>query len=74
VVQTCFACPSQWDTWTADGDYLYLRFRWGRGYVQSERRGVVASFGTGDDLDGVISLEDFMAAANLTLAPGVFPS
>jgi hypothetical protein len=29
VVQTCTACPSQWDAWTADGTYVYVRYRSG---------------------------------------------
>lgn len=34
VVQTCVACPSQWDAWTAEGQYLYLRYRHSRGSVE----------------------------------------
>lgn len=34
VVQTCSAYPSQWDAWTADGQYLYLRYRHGEGCVE----------------------------------------
>lgn len=33
AVQTCMACPSQWDTWDADGNYYYLRYRSGYGTV-----------------------------------------
>lgn len=32
-VQTCIACPSQWDAWDAQGRYYYLRHRNGRGSV-----------------------------------------
>jgi hypothetical protein len=35
VVETCIACPSQWDAWTTDGQYLYLRYRGGRGTVDA---------------------------------------
>lgn len=35
AVQTCLACPSQWDAWDADGTYYYLRHRNGRGSVDS---------------------------------------
>ena len=35
AVQTCTACPSQWDAWTADGQYLYLRYRGSRGTVDT---------------------------------------
>ncbi len=79
VVQTCAACPSQWDAWTADGQYFYLRYRFGIGTVDaydspdsdtwpSFPDGQVARFGE-SSLDGVISLRDFLAAAGLELAP-----
>ncbi|MGR6922591.1 hypothetical protein ACU635_50770 [[Actinomadura] parvosata] len=79
VVQTCYACPSQWDAWDADGRYYYLRYRWGVGTVETQPgpdmntwtdREPLASFEHGDDLSGTISLTDFMALAGLTLAPG----
>ncbi len=28
-IQTCSACPSQWDIYTEDGEYIYARYRWG---------------------------------------------
>lgn len=34
VVETCIAAPNQWDAWDADGQYYYLRFRYGRGTVE----------------------------------------
>jgi hypothetical protein len=33
VVQTTSCVPVQWDAWTEDGQYLYLRYRQGRGSV-----------------------------------------
>jgi len=27
--RTCFACPSQWDMWDDQGNYIYVRFRHG---------------------------------------------
>lgn len=35
AVQTCTACPSQWDAWTLEGQYLYLRYRGGQGTVHA---------------------------------------
>ena len=29
VIQTCERNPSQWEGSTEDGDYLYVRYRWG---------------------------------------------
>ena len=69
VVQTCWACPSQWDAWDADSRYYYLRYRWGVGTVDSPHGTQIASFRHGDDLDGSIGLEGFMALAGLALAP-----
>ena len=37
AVQTCVACPSQWDAWDADGNYYYLRYRSGHGSVRRYR-------------------------------------
>ncbi|MBM9504183.1 hypothetical protein [Actinacidiphila acididurans] len=85
VVQTCSACPSQWDAWTADGQYLFLRYRHGQGCVEwhpgpdpdsdtpgSWNKGLSGLLTEWDDGtgSGVISLEDFLAAAGLALASG----
>ncbi|WP_331718006.1 hypothetical protein OG795_33030 (plasmid) [[Kitasatospora] papulosa] len=85
VVQTCSAYPSQWDAWTADGQYLYLRYRHGEGRVEwhpgpeddadtpeSWDEGLSGLLTEWDDGSGnsAIGLEDFLAAAGLVLAPG----
>lgn len=31
VIQTSWACPSQWDAWDEENNYYYLRFRHGWG-------------------------------------------
>ncbi|MEV6262569.1 hypothetical protein AB0M42_17730 [Streptomyces sp. NPDC051784] len=79
VVRTCPASPSQWDAWTTDGQYLYLRYRHGEGSVEqhpSEDPGTWDGEGSRlltlwDDGSGggEISLPDFLAAAGLRLAP-----
>jgi hypothetical protein len=80
VVETCVACPSQWNAWTADGQYLYLRYRSGIGTVDAFRspdpetwggfaEGSVARFDTCDRLDGDMNLREFLAATGLELAP-----
>lgn len=78
AVQTCRACPSQWDAWTDEGQYLYLRFRHGVGTVEAQpgpevfswtNDGPVLEFIHGD-LDGSISLKEFAEHANLKLALG----
>src|ERR1700738_3288078 len=36
--QTCHMCPSQWEGRTVDGEYVYIRFRWGTLTLCSDRR------------------------------------
>jgi len=75
AVQTCYACPSQWDAWTDQGQYLYLRFRHGVGTVEAQPSPDVHSWTNDEDviefthekLDGVISLAEFAARANIKL-------
>ncbi|MER5967526.1 hypothetical protein [Streptomyces sp. NPDC002057] len=83
VVQTCSAYPSQWDAWTEKGQYLSLRYRHGAGRVErhpgpdidtpeSWNEGLSELLTEWDDGtgSGVISLEAFLAASGLVLAPG----
>ncbi|WP_329547699.1 hypothetical protein OG548_29905 [Streptomyces sp. NBC_01356] len=80
VVQTCSAYPSQWDAWTVDGHYLYLRYRHGVGSVErypgadidtwdGDESELLAEWDDGTD-GGTIELADFLTAAGLQLAPG----
>jgi hypothetical protein len=81
-VQTCDACPSQWDAWDSEGRYWYLRYRYGHGearqypdenwvqlWVPNYEAREVLSFGYGHSLDGVITLEKFAELAGLVLSP-----
>jgi hypothetical protein len=81
TVQTCSACPSQWNAWTPDGRYLYLRYRSGIGTVDSyddadhetwdrAPTGELARFDTGDRLDGSMELAEFCARAGLRITEG----
>jgi hypothetical protein len=78
VVETCRACPSQWDAWTTDGQYLYLRYRHGIGSVEAQPSNDPDTW----DLDtpplvewdddtgnGTIELAEFLERAELRLAP-----
>lgn len=77
AVQTCFACPSQWDAWTDTGQYLYLRYRHGWGAVWAHEsddyrswepgQAPVAEFEEGGEFDGVIELEEFCRLAGIEL-------
>jgi hypothetical protein len=83
AVQTCMACPSQWDAWDDTGNYYYLRYRSGHGsvtqYVSENWVGSrgdefvahISDFKYGHPLDGTITLEKFAELAGLTLAPGI---
>lgn len=39
AVQTCMACPSQWDAWDSDGRFWYLRYRHARGEARQYAEG-----------------------------------
>lgn len=79
AVRTCIAVPSQWNAWTAAGQYLYLRYRSGIGTVDTYDSsdvdtwthvpyGAVAFFDTGDRRDGEMDLPEFCERAGLQLA------
>ena len=68
VVQTCWACPSQWDAWTIDGQYLYLRYRWGVGTVDDENHTELIRFATGDELGGCMDIDEFLTRSGLLLS------
>lgn len=68
VQQTCFACPSQWDAWTSGGQYLYLRYRWGVGTVDDDEHTELIRFSTGDEMGGVMDLDEFLLRSGLLLA------
>lgn len=80
VVCTLPALPTQWDAWTVDGQYLYLRYRFGRGTVEQHpspdtdtwdysRDPVIAEFSDPDEpYAGEIELDEFLQRAGLRLA------
>lgn len=79
AVRTCLALPSQWNAWTVEGQYLYMRYRSGIGSVDaydtedSEQwtrvpDGHLAIFDTGETYGGDMSLVEFCERAGLQLA------
>lgn len=84
AVQTCEACPSQWDAWDADGRYWYLRHRHSVGAAWQydspdcetwdERPPVLRyeidweSESTEEIGDGYVSLREFCRRTGLNLA------
>ena len=81
AIQTCMACPSQWDAWDAEGNYYYLRYRSAYGSVTrysnenwmntDEQGEVVSTFEYGHPLDGSMTLEEFAGHAGIELDPGI---
>jgi len=82
AIQTCMACPSQWDAWDAEGYYYYLRYRSGHGsitrYGGPEGQGrddawnnfegvLISEFTYGHPLDGSMTLEEFAQHAGIEL-------
>jgi hypothetical protein len=56
IKQTCYACPSQWEGKTDEGDEVYIRFR--HGGLRLDINGETEySEDLSDGLDGFISLE-----------------
>lgn len=61
AVQTCGACPAQWDAWTDDGKYVYVRYRWGYLSVSYDVMGEpILEKVVGDEYDGVMSFEELV--------------
>lgn len=77
AVQTCRACPSQWDAWDSEGRYWYLRYRFSRGTAEQQpdpdyetwtRKEPEIEFSTGrGSYDGTIELEEFCELAAMRL-------
>jgi hypothetical protein len=55
--QTCYACPSQWEGETDNGDYVYIRYRWGHLTVSVNGEQIFAT-DHGNSLDGVLSYDE----------------
>lgn len=82
ATQTSLACPSQWDAYDEDGNYWYLRYRYGCGYArcygsvenfdeltdeQWRNPTEVLEFEHGHPLDGTITLDEFALRAGIAL-------
>ena len=64
VIQTCEACPSQWDAKTEDDRNVYIRYRWGWLQIHISNKPYGDVFGLdcqvyqqqlGGEYDGIIS-------------------
>lgn len=52
--QTCYACPSQWEGYTKDGERLYIRYRYGFLRMTLDNKEIYSAQ-HGDGWDGLIS-------------------
>lgn len=60
--QTCEMCPSQWDAFGPNGEYYYIRYRWGYLSVSTPGPGGKEIFSEQDkDLGGYLSEEEMKA-------------
>ena len=79
LLQTCSACPSQWEAKLEDGRMLYVRYRWGylsvcrSSYPTDnvyEAVGGEEVFGQqiGDDMNGCMSTSEMLSHTGLEMA------
>lgn len=50
--QTCECCPSQWDIFTENDQYIYARYRFGRLTLELNHNETILDIVVGDNLDG----------------------
>jgi len=61
IIETCSACPSQWDMWDAEGNYYYVCYRWGYLLVdQGEVGNTIYGDRQGDALEGFMGADVMM--------------
>jgi hypothetical protein len=66
LVQTCDACPSQWEAETTDGQRVYVRYRWGHLRVELDGQSVYEA-DHGDPLDGDMTTERMLELTGMTM-------
>lgn len=80
AVKTCDACPSQWNAWDSEGNFWYLRYRWGHGTAERQEspdyriwdvKEPEFEFDHGNEFDGYINLKEFCKLAGLRLRKGI---
>lgn len=62
--QTGYACPSQWDGTTTNGEYVYIRFRHGRLTVEVNEELEFIAYPFDDDWSGIISQNEMIDFIN----------
>lgn len=73
LVQTCSACPSQWEAETLNGQAVYIRYRYGyltmgigKTIGEAVRHNAVG-MAAGDGLDGVIGETEMLRLLSLAV-------
>lgn len=57
IKQTCYACPSQWEGKTDNGERVYVRYRWGNLSIDINGNGFYSE-SIGDGLAGVLGYDE----------------
>lgn len=78
LYRTCWACPSQWEGTTADGQRVYIRFRGGElshGFGGTIGEAVenswdIPSIQAGDDFDGFMPCSLMLSMTGFEPPPG----
>lgn len=70
LVQTCTACPSQWEGELDNGDEFYVRYRHGNFTVDINGKEVIYKE-INRMADGFMEEEEMLREAGFTLSPGV---
>jgi hypothetical protein len=60
IVNTCPGCPAQWDAWTSEGKYYFIRYRWGglRVDVDDVSPETIYCESVGPPLDGLMTFDE----------------
>lgn len=60
INQTCDACPSQWEGYTEDNQYIYIRYRWGYLSVTLDDQDCIFGEQVGGEFDGIMNSTEMM--------------
>ena len=66
LTMTCGACPSQWEGWSEDGDFLFVHYRYGILYVEKGGERIFYQE-IGDSFDGIMSTDEMLDYTGLEL-------
>jgi hypothetical protein len=70
LIQTCSACPSQWEAVSELGQEVYIRYRWGTLRVDLDGEPFFET-DLDDALDGFLDTDAMLRATGLELEPEI---